>query len=110
MKTIEEKAKAYAENNTIQSAWLSECKKNVEKAYLAGATEALASQWRSVEDELPPVDKDVLVSMGYGEFGVAWLTSLSNGTCKWYSNDDTLSLDNIKYWMSIPEPPKDESE
>ena len=81
---------------------------NFEKGYMLGRRDALASQWRSVEDELPKPEQDVLVTMGYGEFGVAWLTSLSNGTCKWYSNDDTLSLDNVKYWMPIPEPPKDE--
>ena len=83
---------------------------NFEKGYMLGSRDALAGQWRSVKDELPPVDKDVLVSMGCGEFGVVWLSALSNGTCKWYSNDDTLSLDDIKYWMPIPEPLKTESE
>ncbi|MDE5886454.1 MAG: hypothetical protein K2H46_02580 [Muribaculaceae bacterium] len=108
MKTIEEKAEEYIKPFRVS---LLGCETDLMKeAYLAGATEALAGQWRSVEDELSPVDKDVLVSMGCGEFGVAWLTSLSNGTCKWYSNDDTLSLDNIKYWMPIPKSPKDETE
>ena len=111
MNTTEEKAKAYAEKHRTVAIGVDmafDISRQVERAYLAGATEALAGQWRSVKDELPPVDKDVLVSMGCGEFGVVWLSALSNGTRKWYSNDDTLSLDDIKLWMPIPEPPKDE--
>lgn len=114
--TLEEKATAYAENifseilDKYQTAPWNEFRDALAEIYLAGAREALAGQWRSVKDELPPVDKDVLASMGCGEFGVVWLSALSNGTCKWYSNDDTLSLDNIKYWMPISEPPIDESE
>ena len=106
MKTIEQKARIYTKTAAPLMAYSSGLILN---AYIAGATEALASQWRSVDDELPPVDKDVLVSMGCGEFGVVWLSALSNGTCKWYSNDDKLSLDNIKYWMPVPELPKTES-
>ena len=116
MKTIEEKAYSHVDKifseiiDKYQTAPWNEFREALAQIYLAGATEALAGQWRRVEDELPKVDKDVLVSMGWGEFGVVWLSALSNGTCKWYSNDDTLSLDYIKYWMSIPELPKDESE
>ena len=116
MTTIEEKANLHAEKifpqiaEKYQTAPWNEFRDALADIYMTGATEALAGQWRSVEDELPEVDKDVLVGMGCGEFGVAWLSALSNGTCKWYSTDDTLSLDNIKYWMPIPEPPKDESE
>ena len=114
MKTIEEKAKAYADRvaDGTSEVWhfMDEVYTELKDAYLAGATEALAGQWRRVDDELPKAEQDVLVAMGYGEFDVAWLTSLSNGTCKWYSNDETLSLDNIKFWMHIPEPPKDKSE
>lgn len=114
--TLEEKATAYAEKifseilDKYQTAPWNEFRDALAEIYLAGAREALKGQWRSVKDELPPVDRDVIVSMGCGEFGVVWLSALSNGTCKWYSNDDTLSLDNIKYWMPIPELPKDESE
>ncbi|MBD5302311.1 MAG: DUF551 domain-containing protein [Bacteroides sp.] len=116
MKTIEDKAKEIARKTANRYAigedsYNRDCGRSaISQACYEAATEALASLWRSVEDELPPVDKDVLVSMGCGEFGVVWLSALSNGTCKWYSTDDTLSLDNIKYWMPIPEPPKDESE
>lgn len=115
MNTIEEKAQAHAEKifaemvNKYQNAPWNEFRDALAQIYITGATDALAGQWRSVEDELPKVDKDVLVSMGCGEFGVVWLSALSNGTCKWFSNDDTLSLDNIKFWMRLPEPPKDES-
>lgn len=107
---MKEKAKEYAHRiaDNTSEVWhfMDEVYTELENAYLAGASETLTAQWRSVEDELPPVDKDVLVGMECGEFGVAWLSALSNGTCKWYSNDDTLSLDNIKFWLPIPEPPK----
>lgn len=86
-----------------------ELKNALAQIYIAGATDALASQWRSVLDEMPEVDRDFLVSSKFEEFGVAWLATLRNGTCKWYSNDDTLSLDDIRFWMPIPEPPKNES-
>lgn len=112
MGTIGEKAYSHVDRifreiiDKYQSAPWNEFRDTLAQIYLAGANEAIAGQWRSVKDELPPVDKDVLVSMGCGEFGVVWLSALSNGTCKWYSNDDTLSLDDIKYWMPIPEPLK----
>ncbi|MDE7345375.1 MAG: DUF551 domain-containing protein [Muribaculaceae bacterium] len=118
MKTIEEKAKAYATNNaTIPIFYNPDVKVDISKqiklAYLAGATEALAGQWRSVEDELPKAEQDVLVAIDTQtnhQFAFAWLSTLSNGTLRWYSYDDTFPLDKIRYWMSIPEPPKDESE
>lgn len=114
MGTIEEKAYSHVDRifreiiDKYQSAPWNEFRDTLAQIYLAGAKEALAGQWRNVADELPKAEQDVLVAMGYGEFGVAWLSSLSNGTCKWYSNDNTLSLDNIRYWMPIPELPNDE--
>lgn len=122
MKTIEEKAKAFAGKAMI------ECKQSdvpfdltqsaalgmyIRDAYLAGATEALAGQWRRVEDELPKAEQDVFVAVAWGNgysYGYAWLSTLSNGTLRWYSHDDYLHLDYIRYWMPIPEPPKYESE
>ncbi len=61
--TTEEKAKAYAEkiikndygisSKTFREAGFRFGYEDVVQAYLAGATEALALQWRSVEEELP---------------------------------------------------------
>ena len=65
--TTEERATAYAEKKMCAALDLKPdcinrtdalipkfCGRDIEEAYLAGATEALASQWRSVEEEEPP--------------------------------------------------------
>ena len=109
MKTIEERATYYA---TMQNS-LPGYDPAIRKAYLAGAKEALAGQWRSVEDELPKAEQDVLVAIATQtnhQFAFAWLSTLSNGTLRWYSYDDTFPLDKIRYWMPIPQLPKTESE
>lgn len=116
MKTIEEKAKAFAGKAMI------ECKQSdvpfdltqsaalgmyIRDAYLAGATEALAGQqWRSVEDELPEDNENVFVrypnNFGGLEYGAAYYDGED-----WY----TIDGDHIRptHWMQIPKPPKDES-
>lgn len=48
--TTEEKATAYAERYEARPM-----AETAIRAYIAGATEALASQWRSVEEELPEI-------------------------------------------------------
>ncbi len=111
--SIEEKAQDHAEMafaKALKAPW-PEAKQAFADAYLAGATEALASQWRSVEEELPEAEQDVLVAVDTNtnhQFAFAWLSTLSNGTLRWYSYDDTLPLDNIRYWLPIPELPKRE--
>lgn len=55
-----EKAKAYAENIPVTVATWGMRKSVIADAYLAGATEALASQWVSVEDRLPKPYENVL--------------------------------------------------
>lgn len=112
-KAIEEKAVKYSE--IIQSQYdddyldtihlRNECR----RAYLAGATEALASQWISVDDELPEEEQFVLVAIETNtnhRCAYAWYYILSDSTIRWYSYDDTFHLDKITHWMRIPEPPK----
>ena len=109
MKTIEQKAIEYANENTA----LGLSKELAIRAYLAGAAEALAGQWRSVKEELPEAEQDVFVAVRFGNgytYGRAWLSTLSNGTLRWYSQNEYLHLDNICFWMPIPKPPKTESE
>lgn len=111
MNTTESMRKAWCEYRNIEyiNPLPSE---NFEKGYEYGRRDALAGQWRSVEDELPKPEQDVLVSTethtNY-RFAFAWLSTLSNGTLRWYCYDDTFPLDKIQYWLPIPEPPKDES-
>lgn len=71
--TIEEKSMAYAADKMCKAFNLNPncinrtdvlipkfCGRDIEQAYEDGATEALASQWVSVDDELPEVDTLVL--------------------------------------------------
>lgn len=59
--TTAEKAKAYAENLPVTAATWGMRKSVIADAYLAGATEALASQWVSVEERLPEYNTTCLV-------------------------------------------------
>ena len=120
MKTIERKALSYIDRifkeilNIHQNEPWPQFKEALAQIYLAGAKAALAWQWRSVEDELPKAEQDVLVAIATQtnhQFAFAWLSTLSNGTLRWYSYDDTFPLDKIRYWMPIPLlPPKDDTE
>ncbi len=52
-KTIEEAAVKYAEDKVLPETAL--------RGFIDGAFFSLTHQWRSVEDELPPIDEDVVV-------------------------------------------------
>ena len=105
MKTIEEKARIYTKTAAPLMAYSSGLILN---AYIAGATEALASQWRSVDDELPEIDDVVFVTYPNlstpldKDMGVAYYDGED-----WYTTDDTHIRPT--HWMSIPTPPKNES-
>lgn len=53
--TTEEKAKVYAEKLPVTAATWGMRKSVIADAYLAGATEALASQWKDPKVELPKI-------------------------------------------------------
>lgn len=69
--TTEEKAKAYAEKELVHAIsrpahpldYLAPYfdSKDIQQAYLAGATEALASQWKDPKVELPGENEEVLI-------------------------------------------------
>ena len=71
MKTIEEKAQAYAERKfqeiaeLYQTAPWPEFRAKLAEIYLAGATEALASQWRDPKKDLPELDQPILIREYY---------------------------------------------
>ena len=104
MKTIEQKAIEYANENTA----LGLSKELAIRAYIAGATEALPGLWRSVEDELPKEHEEVVVI-----FPCPYRPSITENTVAYWDGKDwyTIDGDNIwpTYWMPIPEPPKPES-
>lgn len=114
MKTIEEKAKAHAGKAMI------ECKQSdvpfdvtqsaalgmyCRDAYLAGATEALAAQWRSVVVELPEEHDEVLVSFSptYAPNNIEQAVAYYDGE-DWYTTDGTHIRPS--HWLPIPELPK----
>lgn len=116
MKTIEDKAKAYAKNNgTVPVFYKPDVKvdisKQVERAYLAGATEALAGQWRKDDDIEGLQDgEQVIVAIQRMDNSIKYFYAayFQNGKF-WYDSDDT-EIYSFNLWMRLPEPPKDESE
>lgn len=95
--TTEEKAKAYAENEFSDPITLGgiAAKLAAKNAYLAGATEALASQWKDPKVELPETDADVVAIDANGLHIAAYF----NG--EWYSSDDVFTR-NPQMWLPIP--------
>lgn len=75
----------------------------IKQAYTDGYTAAEQSLWRSVEEELPSNDADVLASDGNG----LHIASYFNG--EWYSCDDEFTR-NPQMWMSIPSLPDTNTE
>lgn len=99
MKTIEEKAKEYAHVN--RGIYVTE--KHVEKAYIAGAQEAIASQWRDAKVELPKHRDVAIVIDRYDDQYVAIYNEIYK---LWESVETQNTMDGVKYWMPIPELPK----
>ena len=100
--TTEEKATAYAERYEARPM-----AETAIRAYINGATEALASQWRSVEEELPEPDTMCLV---FGYQDLDFNGRLTRYTMMaWYDGEDFMDAYNDrKYhpgkWMAIPLP------
>ncbi len=100
--TIEERATAYAERYEARPM-----AETAIRAYINGATEALASQWRSVEEELPEPDTMCLV---FGYQDLDFNGRLTRYTMMaWYDGEDFMDAYNDrKYhpvkWMAIPLP------
>lgn len=89
--TTEEKARAYAENifgNPITPRGI-EGTRVARNAYLAGATEALASQWVSVEVRLP--EDNTLV--------VVWINSTILTD---YCESGEWHYHGVRFWLPIP--------
>ena len=106
MNTIEEKAIAYTESTDTRvfgSEETLDATELIQKGYIAGAKEALAGQWRRVEDELPKDQRDVFVRFVNYAGGVEYDCAYYDGE-DWYTNGG----DHIRpaYWMTIPELPK----
>lgn len=77
--------------------------KDIEAAWLAGYTACEQSMWRSVKEELPSNDHDVVASDENG----LHIASYFNG--EWYSCDDEFTR-NPQMWMPIPSLPDTNTE
>ena len=105
--TTEEKARAYAKNALARTISRPAHpldhlapyfdSKDIQQAYLAGATEALASQWVSVEDRLPESYEEVLT---YTVGAIDTNTVAYHDFEDWYTTDG----EHIRphYWLPIP--------
>lgn len=111
--TTEEKARAYAEKVFCDAARIhserpwNEFRDTYAEAYLAGATEALASQWKDPKVELPEEKKPVLCFMAdmkdpYAENNSYFdMAILLEGA---FINLDA-EIVHPSFWMPIPIPP-----
>ena len=62
--------------------------------------DVIFEQWVDVEDELPPVELDVLVWDG---FSVYICNRLDAEGIVW--DESTQILDDVTHWMQLPKPP-----
>ena len=98
MKTLIEKATEYTDSITPYSAYISNL---ILRAYLAGATEALAGLWRKYPDEdFPDTGNEYILRTDTGILSVV---------PKYVKKEEVKQYTNIVAWMPIP-PSKDESE
>lgn len=106
--TTEEKARAYAEKAYYPApeyGWYEsdhEAMTDVlEQAYLAGAAEALASQWKDPEVELPEDDRQVLVETDCEDKELRHAISYFLAGA-WHFPDDWYYDCRVLKWMYIP--------
>lgn len=117
MKTIVEKSQEYAETafaKALKAPW-PEAKQAFADAYLAGATEVLARQWKDPKVELPEMLTRVLVCIkepyGFPHVHICkriYHDRTNPENDKWHWTHVVRDSDVVA-WMPIPEPPKDEN-
>ncbi len=117
--TTEEKAKAYAEKADYPApeyGWYEsdhEAMTDVlEQAYLAGATEALASQWKEIERDKDGFTTDKCLDTMFQELPILlWHNTDEDGEyvdrTKWadYAGDIQRDYHHYSLYMPIPIPP-----
>lgn len=115
MKTIEEKAQAYAERKfqeiaeLYQTAPWPEFRAKLAEIYLDGATEALSTQWRDATKEVPDIGQCVLLREIYTKVSAPiQFFPISYNEYDFSTREGfhrPLGL-KITHWMPIPELPK----
>ena len=66
-------------------------------------------QWIRAEERLPEERKEVLIYLpGYDSVEMAAIFTIPSMNLKeWAKNEDAYMLDEVSYWMPLPEPPKE---
>ena len=105
--TTEEKAKAYAEKELVRTIRrhahpLDKLapyfdSKDIQQAYLAGATEVLTSQWKDPKVELPDDEETVLILSSYGPV-LAYYSKQDEMWIAYGNYGDITST----HWLPIP--------
>ena len=69
-----------------------------------------APQWIRAEERLPEGNKEVLIYLPeYDSVEMAALFTIpSMNLREWAQNEDAYMLDEVSYWMPLPEPPKED--
>ena len=67
-------------------------------------------QWVSVKDRLPEEQKEVLIYLPeYDSVEMAALFTIpSMNLREWEQNEGAYMLDEVSYWMPLPEPPEED--
>lgn len=112
-KTLEEKAQAYAEKELVRTIRRHAHpldhlapyfdSKDIQQAYLAGATEALASQWVSVRDGLPEDRQQIIYRYRWRNPKTGIWHDSGIDACR-YVKDFGFRTDNenVLCWLPIP--------
>lgn len=112
--TTEEKAKAYADKKIKSTYGISSkafreagCRleyEDVVQAYEDGATEALASQWVSVEERLPEEGQEVLLYdvNSIRHYVIGWRRKKGDNKSMWALSNGFVEDKDITHWLPIP--------
>lgn len=95
---MEQNTVTIADMSNIMRNWV--CRQPTAPAY---------GQWVSVKDRLPEVQKEVLIYLPeYDSVEIAALFEIpSMNLREWAQNEDAYMLDEVSYWMPLPEPPEE---
>lgn len=69
----------------------------------SSSKQVASSEWISVKDRLPEEWQKVLVFVP--SIDVITIAKLRGGY--WYATWDSMRIDNVGYWLPLPQPPKD---
>ncbi|WP_289739326.1 DUF551 domain-containing protein [Paramuribaculum intestinale] len=98
--TPEEKARAYADRYEAKPM-----AETAIRAYIAGHFEALASQWVSVEEQLPEEGQEVLLYdvNSIRHYVIGWRRKKGDNKSMWALSNGFVEDKDITHWLPIPQ-------